>query len=284
VKNWIAPLVVVGFISLVLVPIAFERSAGWQARWALARAANAADLGVGDAQAELEKAEGLLEEPRDERDYWNVRLKIALSKDDSSSTQVVREALAYDSDRLKWLPYIAARQYTKLQKFKPALEMLELWYSHRPATTAVELNELAYSRSLAGVELEKGVKEIDKALAIIPKEPALLDTRAWLYYQLGRYEEALEDASLAVDLADSEYENLHEGYLVKLTEMLAGKARPTGKDGLYSQSEVEPGLWSLGVLHYHRGKILEALDRQEQAEMEWQWLAKRKLPADQRLH
>jgi tetratricopeptide (TPR) repeat protein len=50
---------------------------------------------------------------------------------------------------------------------------------------------LAYYRSLANVELEDALKDIDKAMAEIPDEPALLDTKAWVLYRLKRYAEAL---------------------------------------------------------------------------------------------
>jgi hypothetical protein len=39
-------------------------------------------------------------------------------------------------------------------------------------------------------------------------------------------------------------------------------------------------LWSLGVLHFHRAKILESLGRDKEAQQDWDWLTENQLPLD----
>jgi tetratricopeptide (TPR) repeat protein len=62
------------------------------------------------------------------------------------------------------------------------------------------LNNYAYSLAEQGKELERALKLANRALAIRPNEGAYYDTRAWIYYKMGRYEEALKDMRIAVDI------------------------------------------------------------------------------------
>jgi tetratricopeptide (TPR) repeat protein len=61
-------------------------------------------------------------------------------------------------------------------------------------------NYLAYMHAERGVKLEMAYDHIGVALAVEPENPAFLDTRGWIYYQMGRYEEALVDIEAAIAL------------------------------------------------------------------------------------
>lgn len=60
-------------------------------------------------------------------------------------------------------------------------------------------NYLAYMNAERGVKLEEALDHVGVALAVEPENSAYLDTRGWIYYRMGRYQEALEDITLAVE-------------------------------------------------------------------------------------
>jgi tetratricopeptide (TPR) repeat protein len=63
------------------------------------------------------------------------------------------------------------------------------------------LNNYAYSLAEQGKDLERALELVNRALAIRSNQGAYYDTRAWVYYKMGRYEEALKDIRIAVDIA-----------------------------------------------------------------------------------
>ena len=54
------------------------------------------------------------------------------------------------------------------------------------------LNYLAYLWASQGIRLDEALRHIQAALARDPENPAYLDTLGWVYYQQGRYTEALD--------------------------------------------------------------------------------------------
>ncbi len=62
-------------------------------------------------------------------------------------------------------------------------------------------NNYAYALAEQGKELERALKLVNHALALRPSAGSYYDTRGWIYYKLGRYEEALKDLRMAVDIA-----------------------------------------------------------------------------------
>lgn len=61
-------------------------------------------------------------------------------------------------------------------------------------------NYLAYMWAERGMELEKGLDLVNRALAIAPDNAAYIDTRGWIYFMQGRYVEAREDIERAIAL------------------------------------------------------------------------------------
>ncbi len=54
------------------------------------------------------------------------------------------------------------------------------------------LNYLAYVWAVRGERLDEALRHVQTALSLAPDNAAYLDTLGWIYYQLGRYEEALD--------------------------------------------------------------------------------------------
>lgn len=53
------------------------------------------------------------------------------------------------------------------------------------------LNALGYSLAEDGVRLEEAHTYIDRAIKLLPNDPAVIDSMGWVEYQMGRYDQAL---------------------------------------------------------------------------------------------
>ncbi|MEN3001264.1 MAG: tetratricopeptide repeat protein [Armatimonadota bacterium] len=86
----------------------------------------------------------------------------------------------------------------RVEKFEDALR----WYEKAVQIddhNHLALNNYAYSLAEQGKDLERALKLVNRALFIRPNLGTYYDTRGWIYYKMGRYEEALRDLRLAVD-------------------------------------------------------------------------------------
>jgi tetratricopeptide (TPR) repeat protein len=287
-KTWnLGAYICIGLaIGLVTIPIMVERTPGLKARWALAQAANAVDLGNGDAKKLLYEASKQFEAPKEELDYWHVRLKMALKSDSSSVIGILYEAASINMDFRFLSINIAYQEFERRGDFKNALDCLILWYKTDPGpNTITSLNQLAYTRALAKTDLDTALMEINQVLKESPGVWHFLDTRAWILFQSGKLEEALEDANKAVKLSVAELTELESSFWTTLSQWVNGGDRaPTAPDGWLTRQEVDPAVWSVAVVRYHRMKILEALGKSTEAEIDRSWLAARKISADDRLY
>lgn len=74
---------------------------------------------------------------------------------------------------------------------KDAIEVYERALSLSPQNTFVK-NNYAYRLALHELDLKKAEKLMDEVLSIYPNEPKYLDTKGFIYFQLGKYSEAKE--------------------------------------------------------------------------------------------
>ncbi|MBX3548558.1 MAG: tetratricopeptide repeat protein [Xanthobacteraceae bacterium] len=66
------------------------------------------------------------------------------------------------------------------------------------------LNYLGYSWVDQGVNLDKALDMIRKAVSLRPKDGYIIDSLGWAYYRLGRYEEAAAELERAVELTPND--------------------------------------------------------------------------------
>ncbi|MCC5845400.1 MAG: tetratricopeptide repeat protein [Verrucomicrobia bacterium] len=78
-------------------------------------------------------------------------------------------------------------------------EVIELDPDH-----AMALNYLAYMWAERAINLEQGLRYVQRALRLEPQNGAYIDTRGWIFYQMGRYEEAYIDLKRASELEPDE--------------------------------------------------------------------------------
>src|SRR5437879_13046960 len=62
------------------------------------------------------------------------------------------------------------------------------------------LNYLGYTYAERDMRLEEAVALIQRALAVKPQNGYYLDSLAWAYYKMGRFQEALEEMKRAVSV------------------------------------------------------------------------------------
>jgi len=90
-------------------------------------------------------------------------------------------------------------------------------------------NYLAYMWAERGKHLEEGLALINLALAALPGNGAFLDTRGWIYFMMGRYEEALVDLNRAAEIEEDAviYDHLGDTYrkLGRMEEAVAAWVR-----------------------------------------------------------
>ena len=63
------------------------------------------------------------------------------------------------------------------------------------------LNNYAYTLAELGKNLDKALEMINRAIAIKSNQGSYYDTRAWVYYKMGRSEEAVKEIRYAIQIA-----------------------------------------------------------------------------------
>ena len=102
------------------------------------------------------------------------------------------------------LLYARALIAEKFEKLHIATQDLELILKNSPDNVEA-LNALGYTLVDRTDRLEEGRAYIERALAIKPEDPAILDSLGWAYYRMGKYDKALEYIRRALNkLQDSE--------------------------------------------------------------------------------
>ena len=63
------------------------------------------------------------------------------------------------------------------------------------------LNARAYTRAIAGLELNQALEDIQLAMRLEGENSHFLDTRGYIYFLLGEYDQALADTDRALEMA-----------------------------------------------------------------------------------
>jgi tetratricopeptide (TPR) repeat protein len=67
------------------------------------------------------------------------------------------------------------------------------------STNILLLNNFAYSLAERGIQLEKALKMVKKAVEKEPENSSYLDTIGWVYYQMGKYDDAVNYINKAIE-------------------------------------------------------------------------------------
>lgn len=114
---------------------------------------------------------------------------------------------------------------------------------------AVALNNRAYFRAMAGVELGMAYDEINQAIELSNPwaDHVFLDTRGYIRFLRGEFVDALGDLEAAVYLAEADF-NRRRDHLVFESTSPASQIR----DEIQWRQE-------LAVIYQHRGRVMQAL-------------------------
>lgn len=229
--------------------------------------------------------------------YWILRMQVVFGRSPVLDDEVERAAAhaietlkSYqDANQRSLIAMTLASTLLKKEYWDLAIEVLVELLESPKKRTAEQNNLLAYCRSLAMTDLKQALIEIDLALKK-DNNPALFDTKGWVLYQSGKYDEALSYANQAVNGFSDEIKSNAPGLFKLLAEpraptLFAPKTKlesPPDTKGQESQSPTSsPNTMQLAlaemaknfaVVRLHRARILEGLGRTEEAKRDLDWI------------
>ena len=115
-----------------------------------------------------------------------------------SAVEVYSEALDLFPESMS-LQYGRAMTYEALDDFAGMERDLRGILAREP-NNATTLNALGYTLTVHTQRYEEAAELIERALALSPGEPAILDSLGWVYFKLGRYIQAVDLLSEAYQL------------------------------------------------------------------------------------
>lgn len=193
-----------------------------------------ADAGKNDAAvAEMKK---LVAEHNDRETLMSLAQIYDKTKRYAEMAQALDEAakLSQTSEEKHAVQFMRGAMYEKQKKFDLAEAEFRKLIEADP-DNAGALNYLGYMMADRGVRLQEALQLITKALDLDPGNGAYLDSLGWVYYHLGRYDEAEEQLRLALEKAPRDA-TIHD---------------------------------HLGDTYYKQGKLKEAISQWEVALKEW---------------
>lgn len=110
------------------------------------------------------------------------------------------EKISADDRESRWsLYYVRGITYEQMGQWEPAEKDLRTALKYSP-DNAYLLNYLGYGMADRGENLGEALDLIRKAVSLRPNDGFITDSLGWAYYQMGRYEDAVEPLERAVEL------------------------------------------------------------------------------------
>lgn len=150
-----------------------------------------------DYPSALETATALRDEYPENRDHWSLLAELAnVSKNYKISESVSREALEQWPEDIP-IMYSLAISLSGQKRNAEAIPILEdILLMDEDSITG--LNALAYTLAEEKRELSRALTLARRALSGDPENPSIIDTLAWVYYQMGNYGEAWKNIKMCV--------------------------------------------------------------------------------------
>ena len=171
---------------------------------------------------------------------------------DPQHSRETQEMLCEAYDARAWIRERLGQHHDAIDDATAALKYAD-WQA-RP----VSLNQRAYIRALAGLELDQGLDDINQALAGPHQDdPMFLDTRGYLRLQQKKYAEAVKDFDNAIDGSQRLRPRL-EGFGDRF-------------DRLVYAARVRDYYRNLAVMRHHRGEAYDKLGKPQEAHADFDW-------------
>ena len=121
------------------------------------------------------------------------------------------------------------------------------WTRAHIEETASALNAICYDQAMWNLSLEKALADCDKAVSLSPRSSAILDSRAFVLFRLGRTDEALRDYALVLKLAPREANSLYGRGLAELQKGQVNEGRADLEAARRLQPRIDETFASYGV-------------------------------------
>lgn len=195
---------VLATIALPAVPVLSDYfGPSTYARWLLADAANQYDRGnVAQAQESLQKAYDSSKDIVTDGNFWRQFERIEGDTSGPSKSSKIWEDMVVrvaNPEQRALAALEVSNLLSNREQFDVAAKILVDNLPPREDRNPIQNNQIAYMRSLAKIDLEEALLDVNRAIEQLNNE-SFLDTKAWVLHQLGRDEEALPiiDESLSM--------------------------------------------------------------------------------------
>jgi len=125
---------------------------------------------------------------------------------DEEALKPLKRALKLDPENISTISSIAA-VYDKVKMWQESDSLYERALYKNP-DNALLLNNYSYSLTQRNIRINEALEMVTKALEIEPDNGAYLDTKGWIYYKMGHYEDALKYILKAVEKREDSAEVL----------------------------------------------------------------------------
>jgi tetratricopeptide (TPR) repeat protein len=141
------------------------------------------------------------------------------------------------------------------------LEYAELEKNLAGANQPATLNGVAYFRALANTDLDTALKEVNEAIDLAGPDPAMIDTRGYIRFRQKKHIAALGDLNPSVVAVEREWE---KSRFEQRQNAALGVADPRAVAW-----QMKLLRRNVAVIRYHRGQILQAIGRTEDAKKDF---------------
>ncbi len=156
-------------------------------------AAQLADTGAPDKA--LAEVQSMLKGKGEDRDVYitlaqmNTRLK---RWDDAQKALDKAEQLSTKPDDKEYVYFLRGSSFERQKKYEQAEEMFRKVLASDPQN-AMTLNYLGYMLADRNIKLEEALGLVKKAVELEPSNGAYLDSLGWVYFRMGKYDQAEQE-------------------------------------------------------------------------------------------
>ncbi len=134
--------------------------------------------------------------PRDSRVYFLLGLAYSRLEKNDQAVTALRRSLELKPDDMNALSTLALT-LDGLHRYQESDSLYERALKIDPNSHLI-MNNFGYSLAERGLQLDRALEMSLKAIAAEPKNPSYLDTVGWVYFKLGKYEEARDYVAKAL--------------------------------------------------------------------------------------
>lgn len=144
-----------------------------------------------------------------------------------------------------YVSFVAGSIYERQKKYEQAEEAFRQVIANDPKN-ATALNYLGYMMADRGIRLEEALNYIKRAIALDPQNGAYLDSLGWVYFKMGKYDQAEENLRKAIEKSNDDptiHDHLADLYLKtnRLKQAIVHWERALDGWNKTVSAEVEPG-------------------------------------------